>query len=77
MALTPVRAASSFLGQDLYREKGFLFCVGGFVQEDIRSLMEQCILPGSAGGASMLAPSTSQPPEGQLGFKIRVKLMDI
>lgn len=42
--LTPVGGrASSFLGRDLYIEKGFLFCVGGFVQEDVRSLMEQCV----------------------------------
>lgn len=40
MTLTPVRAASSFLGHDLYIENGVPFCVGGFVQEDVRSLME-------------------------------------
>lgn len=39
MTLTPVRAASSFLGHDLYIENGVPFCVGGFVQEDVRSLM--------------------------------------
>lgn len=39
VTLTPVRTASSVLGHDLYKEKGFLFCVGGFVQEDMRALM--------------------------------------